>query len=476
MDDTELTGEGGGGWFLNHLPRILWERRILIITISLLALVASVVVAYSLPTVYRSKATLLVQSQDLPTNIVEAPTAGSVQQRIAKIRERVLSRGDLIALIEQDDLYGKERRSKPLSYVLDKMRKATTVSGLAGDIGSPSSGSDNTIAITMSFDYPEPAKAQSVLQSYVTNFLKIDSDEAESQANLSVRFLQDQASKLQLQIAQVEQNLTGIKARNGSALASSGAMPMIDTGSYSAQISELQNQNRQLLATGRKSVRDPQVGAAEEALAVARARYSDSHPDVIAAQERLRLLRQIAASQPADNSDASVAEQIRANNAAIAQLQQGRDTMMAKAQAASAGSARAPAILEQAMQLENRASALRGQYNDVANNLLKAQNAARMVNEQRAERLSLVDAPDMPDRPFSPNRLLIIAAGLAGGIVAGLGLALLLELIRRPLRSPSQLEAAGLPVLGVVPLLTPHAQRPSRWSRLLPRRRRVAAA
>ena len=43
------------------------------------------------------------------------------------------------------------------------------------------------------------------------------------------------------------------------------------------------------------------------------------------------------------------------------------------------------------MQLENRVSTLRTQYQQISENLLKAQNSARMATEQRAERLSLVE-------------------------------------------------------------------------------------
>ena len=118
-----------------------------------------------------------------------------------------------------------------------------------------------------------------------------------------------------------------------------------------------------------------------------------------------------------------------------------------------AGSARAPAILEQAMQLENQTSGLREQYKEVSNGLLKAQNGARLANEQRAERLSLVEPPNLPDTPYSPNRPLLIAGGAIIGLMLGLLLAFAVEFIRRPLRSPSQIEALGFPILGVVPLL-----------------------
>lgn len=105
------------------------------------------------------------------------------------------------------------------------------------------------------------------------------------------------------------------------------------------------------------------------------------------------------------------------------------------------------------MQLENRASTLRSQYQTVSENLLKAQNGSRMASEQRAERLSLVEPANLPDHPFSPNRPLLIAAGAAAGLGLGLLLALGLEFVNRPVRSPRQLESLGLPVIGIVPLI-----------------------
>jgi len=311
-----------------------------------------------------------------------------------------------------------------------------------------------------------------VLQSFVSKFLTMDSQDVEDQATLTVRFLQDQATKLQTQISDIEGQLTALKARNGSALASNGMPPMLDTGSFSAQIASLQNENRQLLAQSRRGNGNDALSSAEAALAAAQAQYSDSHPDVIAAKERVKQLRMMGSATP----DNSLQEQIAANNAAIRQLMGQRDETMARANAAVAGSSRAPAILEQAMQLENRATSLRNQYQQISENLLKAQNSARMATEQRAERLSLVEPANLPDRPFSPNRPLLIAAGAAAGLLLGLILALAIEFVNRPVRSPRQLEQLDIPVIGLVPLLKSKPQaRTGRLRGFLSREKRLAA-
>lgn len=451
--DEELQQGGGLGWFFNHLPTIMWQRRHWIIwpfvTLTLLATIA----AFSLPTQYRSTASMLVQSQELPSSVVQAPTGGDIEQRIARIRERVLSRGDLIRLIEQMNLYPDERQNTPLSKIVEKMRDATTVGAQTNDLGSASGGGSDTIAIDISFDYQEPGQAQEVLQSFVNDFLTQDNEDVSEQARLSVRFLEDQAGRLRSEISTIENQLTSLKARNGAALATS-APPLLDLGSYSSQIASLESQNRELLAqVNRAPKKDPQVANAEAALAAAEALYNDNHPDVATARERLRAVQQMARTNPAQDESALLRGQIAANNQAIASLQGARSSAMARAQSSLAGSARAPAILEQAMQLENRVTGLREQYRVIASDLLKAQNSARLANEQRAERLSLVEPPNLPDTPASPNRPLLIAGGAAFGLFLGLLLGFGVEILRRPLRSPSQLVGLGMPVLGVVPLL-----------------------
>ena len=62
--------QDGGGGFLNYLPAILWQRRWVVVPPFVLLTAAGIAAAALWPTSYESTATILVESQELPTDLV----------------------------------------------------------------------------------------------------------------------------------------------------------------------------------------------------------------------------------------------------------------------------------------------------------------------------------------------------------------------------------------------------------------------
>ena len=46
------TGGGGGAWLINHMPTILWHRRLYVIIPAVLLFAVGLITAYTLPTLY----------------------------------------------------------------------------------------------------------------------------------------------------------------------------------------------------------------------------------------------------------------------------------------------------------------------------------------------------------------------------------------------------------------------------------------
>ena len=246
-------------------------------------------------------------------------------------------------------------------------------------------------------------------------------------------------------------------ASTGAALSSANfALVSGGTTDYATQIAALQRENAQLSAQSGVAVeRDPAVTAAEATLAAARAQFSDDHPDVRLAQSRLAAARANARDAQVSGVSPLIQQQVAANNRAISDLERQRASEQGRAAALASAQARGPAAAQQVQQLQARADMLRTSLAKVQSNLLTARSMVRLADQQRGERLTLIDPPVTPDRPTSPNRVLLIAGGILGGLAAGLGLALIVEVLLRPIRSVAQLTSLlGEAPLAVVPVMS----------------------
>lgn len=468
-DEPQQAAPAGGG-FIAHIPAILWHRRWFIVVPFVLAMIGAGLVAIFAPPVFRSSARILVQSPQLSGAILGDDGPEVIDRRVARIREQAMSRPDLVALIEKYGLYKDMRGSKPLSDVIEKMRDSIILAPVAADAAGASD--DRTISIQLSYDYFEPVPAQAVAQDLMQRLLELDASGNSQQAANRVQFLTEQAKGLDKQIKDLQGKIALINSQNGQILTDSGAMMLgSSTGSYDVQIASLQRDNASLISqrnTARTSdQRDPVVAGAEQALATARATYTENHPDVVLAKQRLAEARELAKSTSAKQPLQAIDDQISFNNSQIAMLRSAREREVGQASNAMSARSRAPLVQQQISQLQQQLTQLNGQYDSVSTKLMAARAGVRAEDEQMGERLTVVDPPVVPDKPMWPNRLLIAGLGIAGGLGAGILLALVVEFILRPIRDPGALTAIiGLPPLAVIPPIKPRptAGKERKWS------------
>jgi uncharacterized protein involved in exopolysaccharide biosynthesis len=454
-DDVYEGFEPQGGNPLMHLPSIIKDRYLLVLLPLLLLSVAGVVAAFTLPTVYRSAATLLVESPTLPEDVLGEQGVDVVDQRIAKFRQQVLSRPRLIELIQKHRLYTEERTSQSLSEIIEEMREATRIEPVSAQFQRSNGGRSTTIAFSLSFDYKSASQAQAVAQDMTEQVLLLDATKSSEQADSTVQFLTDQATALQSQIADLESGIEQIKAQNGLALSNPGMMAMNGSGgSYDVQIIALQRDiallRAQREARETASTRDPLVASAEADLAAAQARYSDDHPDIAIAKRRLKEAERLAASNQAKLPADTVDQQIAANMAQIDTLRTMKAQELGRMSMAQNAMAQAPLVEQQIAQEQQKLNVLNEQYEGVSTRLMQARGSARAESEQKGERLSVIDPPVVADDPVSPNRPLLIAGGILAGLGAGLLLAFAAELFFRPIRDVADIRV----VTGAMPLVS----------------------
>ena len=483
QDPQEEAAGGSIGALIAQLPSILWQRRWFIIVPAVLALVGATATAFLLPTKYESSAVMIVQSPSLPQDVIGTGSNSAIDRRLEAIRQQIVNRPALLSMIEADQLYPNERRSDPLSEVIETMRDAITLVPEKIDLGPGEK--DNTISVRLSFTYEDPVKAQRVTQALMERIVEVNSTSNTEQAVQTVQFLTEQQANVQQQIKDVEGQISALNARFGGVLAAAGNPVIAGNGtSFDVQIAALERENatlrtqRQTLATA--DTRDPAVVAAEAQLAAVRAIYSDNHPDVVLARSRLAEAEQLAKNNVAKLPTENIDTQIAFNERQIAQLRAAKSNETAQVASVLAERSRAPAVQQQAAQLQQKLQGFYQQYEGISQRLLAARAGARADEEQLGERLLVVDPPVVPDKPASPNRPLILALGIAAGLALGFILAMAVELFLRPVRDPKAIAAiTGARPLAMVPVITHERRKPRRNDkgrrRFLRRKRRTAA-
>jgi uncharacterized protein involved in exopolysaccharide biosynthesis len=338
------------------------------------------------------------------------------------------------------------------------MRKAIALTPTSTE----SSGGDTanrTIAFRLSFDYGEPEPAQAVAQDLMQRIVELDATGNSEQATRRVDFLTEQAKGLEQQIADIQGKIGSVNAANGTILSNAGIMMLGGSaGSYDVQIASLERDNATLISqrdTARTSdARDPAVIAAEAQLAAAQAVYSEHHPDVVFAKQRLAEAHELAKSNTRKLPFEAIDQQIAFNNSQIAALRAAKSQELGQVNAARSAQSRAPLVQSEIAALQSQLGRLNDQYKDVSGKLLAARAGVRAEDEQMGERLTVVDPPVVPDTPVWPDRLLIAAIGIGGGLGLGLMLALAIELLLHPIRDPAALAAiVGSAPLAMIPVI-----------------------
>ena len=90
------------------------------------------------------------------------------------------------------------------------------------------------------------------------------------------------------------------------------------------------------------------------------------------------------------------------------------------------------------------------QYNGAVDRLAKASTGERIEFMARGQRIAVVEPPGVPNEPAKPKRLLIAAGGSFFGILSGIGLIVLMEMLNRSIRRPEDM----MRTLGISPIAT----------------------
>jgi uncharacterized protein involved in exopolysaccharide biosynthesis len=255
-----------------------------------IALVAAAVLAAGVPAalfwpaVYRSTATILIEEQEIPRDLVRSTVTSYADERIQVIGQQVMTRATLMQIVEKYGLYARERRYISTEEILERMRRDIRVQPVSADITDRRSGARtaSTIAFRLSYDSASPAQAQQVANELVTLYLNENLRTRRQRADETSSFLAEEAERVGRQVAEIEARLAQFKRANAGRLPELAQLNMQLRERAESELEDLARQLR--LLEERQVFLDSQLALVKESAPVTPERALEP-------EERLKLLR-----------------------------------------------------------------------------------------------------------------------------------------------------------------------------------------
>jgi uncharacterized protein involved in exopolysaccharide biosynthesis len=231
-------------------------------------------------------------------------------------------------------------------------------------------------------------------------------------------------------------------------------------------------------AAGKESDAAGNLKDLEAELAALKERYADDHPDI------QRLKRSIAALSAPDAQQAAgsrvapkrpsldpiqrpdnpvyvaLTTQLESTRRELAHLSALKDDLRAKQRTYDARLLQIPEIEREYRDLTRDYENAQTRYREVKAKQMQAEVAQELEKDRKAERFSLGEPANLPERPASPNRLRIALIGLVASLGSGVGVAWLRDTLDPSVKGPLELaRIARVPTLTAIPYIETRHER-----------------
>jgi polysaccharide chain length determinant protein (PEP-CTERM system associated) len=440
-------GESGLEIVLNILRRRKW----LGIAVFLAALSLAAPFSAFLPDIYRGTATVMVESQG---DSGLARTSTPLETRLVTIQQEILSRSRLSNLITTLNLYPQWRGQMPQDAIIERLRRDIHMDFAGTDM---THGYVTTTSVKLTYIGLDPRSAAAVPNVLATQYVQENNRLRERQAGQMAQFLKGQLDAAAQQLQVQEQKLNAFKSVHAGELPDQVSINMMTVQQLSSQLSinaENQSKVRERLdraGGGAPASADP-LTLARNHLHELEAKYTDRHPEVIAARSEVARLE----AQPHDPPSNPPADS--GTRAELAALQ--REEQMLRSQMAAYNQRinSAPQHEQELQKLENDYKTMKDTYDSLHNRYEEAQLADSLAVNRKGESFRVLDAAVPPTAPAAPNRSRLRLIALFFALAMGVGAMLLAEHLDTSFHTVGELRSfTTIPVLATIPYIETRA-------------------
>jgi succinoglycan biosynthesis transport protein ExoP len=420
--------------------------------------------SWLIPSTYRSGTLILVEQPSVPEKYVVSNIDSDIQHQLDSITQQILSRTRLVRIIESVDLYAQERKHKSADDMVETMRKDIEIELSHGDDRKLS-------AFNIYYASRDPKMAQAATSELANLFITENLEQRQERSENTTKFLQDQLDQARAKLAAQEAKLRVFKDQHLGELPTqtqsnlqilTGLQNQLQANQDSLNRAKQQNTyleslTNQYRATSQGSKSgdpasplglvaiDKELDQLKAQLADLTSHYTDKHPDVrktkeqIARTEKMRERIVAEMNNPASSSNATPAantsidpktapmlemeSQLKANRQEIANRESEIKDEQAKINQYQARLNMAPVMEQQYADITRDYDQSKTDYESLLAKKNQSEMSTDLEKTQQAEHFRMLDPPNLPARPYKPNRLLLCGAGLAVGLVLGGGFA-----------------------------------------------------
>lgn len=445
------------GFSLAAIPGIL-KRRWWVILAPIVLLTPLVVgVAYILPATFVATARVLVEGQQIPEELARSTVTSSVAQRVALIEQRLMTRQNLLDLAAKHNVLVGYGPMSP-TEIVELMRRSTTIAGVRLTSAGGVTGVD------IRFQARRAPVAAAVANDFLSLLLEQNLKARNERAFETSAYFRQERDRLAQTLTALETRIARFKQEYADALPDSLGFRREEMSKLQGRVfdrelqiialREQRDQIEQAIGRGEFVLSDEALTPEEQEmqrlqrlLVQQRAIYAESHPAIRSLVSRLTALEGALDGAAISGGGTAAADGAAKGQRILAQI----DDQIAKLDERIAEERREMARLADSMartpQVELELNDLQRQYQTVQTQhqqtilkLVQAETGERLEVNQQAERFEVIEQAQIPERPTSPNRPLVVAAGLVGATGLGVALAILLELLNRSIRTVSDLE------------------------------------
>jgi polysaccharide chain length determinant protein (PEP-CTERM system associated) len=491
---------------LEDYKGIARRRAWLLIVPPIVICVAAYLVSLAIPNRYTSQTQVLVQAQRVPVDIIQPVITGELNDRLASMKEQILSRTRLLPIIEHFNLYGDSNISAEAKVL--KLHDAILVEPIhAMEDTRVSQLPGFRISVTMG----DAHMAQQVCSEITTLFLNENLQSREAQAMGTTAFLDKHLEAARTRMNEQDEKLAAFKRSylgslpedvastvgmlNGLTAQMDAATQGLDRDQQTKtftqamldqQLSSWKASQNTVTGGASPDTLQEQLKKAQDDLVELQAKFTDEWPNVKQKKTEIEQLKQkIAAAQanrppedPKGKTTDAASSNLGAEPAAIQQLRaqisaidvsirektRQQQDLRNKIHSYEARLQLSPAVEQQFKELTRDFTTAQDEYNTLFKQRDAAARGADLEVRQQGEQFRILDAASLPQSPNFPPRLAIAGGGFGGGLALGLALIMFLELQDKSLRTEGDVELfLKIPTLALVPIIDVRASAKKRF-------------